>query len=107
MIVRASVLVSYLALLGLQVLWHGVLAPTHPAILALAVLPLLVPLPWLIRRHAPRATLLAAYLSLFYFVHGVTEALVSPPWRALALVETGLCLWLCAAAVLRYKYRSG
>ncbi len=102
---RALFLGAYLPLAGLQWLWHGVLAPTHPALVALAVLPLLIPIAWMFGGPAPRATVLATYLSLFYFVHGVTEALVSAEQRVLAVTEVSLCLALYVLLVLQRPRR--
>ncbi len=95
---RTLFLAPYFGLIGLQVLWHAWAFPWPAVAVVLVVVPLLVPLPWLLRRSAPRAPLAAALVSLAYFVHGVTEALVLPPPRPLALAEVALCLWVFAAA---------
>src|SRR5690606_3738214 len=69
-------LAAWAALLALQLVWHGWLAPSPllPTwlVLALTVLPLLLPL--LAIRDVRRALLWTGILALFYFSHGVAEA---------------------------------
>ena len=82
----------------LQWLWHGWLHPN----LSFAVLlsaPLIIPLPWLFQGSL-RAAASLFFLSLIHFLHGVTEAMVSPEVRSLALLETGLCVILYASMVM-------
>lgn len=70
-------LTSYFLLLALLLLWPTVLSPPKhiptAVILIVSVLPLLFPLMGLL--HGRRnAYVWAGYLSLFYFIHAVTEA---------------------------------
>jgi uncharacterized membrane protein len=89
-------LVSWAALVALQLVWHGWLFPaqTIPVVLVLAitVIPLLLPL--LAIRDVRRALLWVGILSLFYFCHGIAEAWGSPSERWLALTEIFLTLVL-------------
>ncbi len=75
-----------LALLGVVVAWAGWLAPAGaqpPALrTAVAALPLLLPLPGLLRGRR-RAHLWGALVTLPYFTHGVVEAWAGArPWLA-------------------------
>ena len=74
---RTLALGGQLALLAVVVAWAGWLAPAggQPAALRAAVLalPLLLPLPGLLRGRR-RAHLWAALVTLPYFTHGVVEA---------------------------------
>lgn len=89
-------LAAWAALLLLQLAWHGWLFPPQVMptwlVLALTVLPLLLPLTAL--HHPRRALLWAGILSLFYFCHGVAEAWSAPDVRALAWLEIGLTVLL-------------
>lgn len=88
---------AWFALSALQLLWYGWLAPprTMPVglVLALTVIPLLLPL-LALRRGLHRALLWVGILSLFYFCHGVAEAWSAPTERWLALAEIALTLLL-------------
>lgn len=80
----------------LQLLWHGWLFPARSMspllVLALTVIPLLLPL--LALRDVRRALLWVGILSLFYFCHGVSEAWSAPGERWLAWLEILLTLSL-------------
>lgn len=69
-------LTGYFGLLSLLMLWPTVLSPPQRVpvalILAVSLLPLLFPLRGLLYGR-PSACTWAAYLSLFYFIHGVTD----------------------------------
>lgn len=69
-------LTGYFGLLALLMLWPTVLSPPQrfpiALILAVSLLPLLLPLRGLLYGR-PTACTWAAYLSLFYFIHGVTD----------------------------------
>lgn len=88
--------VAWFALIALQCIWHGWLAPPEhmPIWLALAitVVPLLLPLTVL--PDLRRALLWVGILCLFYFCHGVAEAWSEPTSKWLALSEIGLSLLL-------------
>jgi uncharacterized membrane protein len=100
-------LATWAALALLQLAWHGWLFPprTVPVwlALALAVVPLLLPL--LALRNLRRALLWTGILSLFYFCHGVAEAWSAPGERALAWLEIVLTVLLIGTlgAGVRYK----
>ena len=89
-------LASWAALAALQLAWHGWLLPPQSMpvllVLAIAVIPLLLPLAAL--RKPRRALLWVGILALFYFCHGVAEAWSSPVERMLATVEIALTLLL-------------
>lgn len=89
-------LVSWAALLVLQLVWHGWLFPAQSMpvwlVLALTVIPLLLPL--LAIGDVRRALLWVGILSLFYFCHGIAEAWSSPDARWLGIIEIILTLVL-------------
>ena len=89
-------LCAWVALVALQPVWHAwCFPPQHmpvAALLALTVIPLLLPL--LALRNPTRALLWVGILCLFYFCHGVAEAWSSPGQRWLALTEIILTLFL-------------
>lgn len=92
--------IGLLALLALQVLWHGFLPPPRSALgwtaLTLAVLPLLLVLPgaW---RARPMPLFWANLLCLLYFSHGVSEAWTQPAMRGWALLEVVLAVAVVSA----------
>ncbi len=89
-------LLAWAALTLLQVVWHGWMFPPQlmPTwlVLAIAVVPLLLPL--LALRDPRRALLWVGILSLFYFCHGIAEGWSSSSERWLALLEIALTLLL-------------
>jgi uncharacterized membrane protein len=82
-------LLAAIALIVLQIVWHGWLAPPRAALLwpglALAVAPLLPGL-WVARESLRRGVLICGIVGLFYFSHGVAELWSgnAPHWLALA-----------------------
>ena len=92
-------LAAWALLVVLQLVWHAWLVPsqTLPAwlVLAITVLPLLLPL--LALSNVRRALLWVGILSLFYFCHGVAEAWSSAGERWLAVAEIVLTVLLIAA----------
>jgi uncharacterized membrane protein len=92
-------LAAWAALVALQLLWHAWLVPPErmplALVLAITVLPLLLPLTAL--RNVRRALLWVGVLSLFYFSHGIAEAWSSPAERWLGLVEITLTVLLIGA----------
>jgi uncharacterized membrane protein len=92
-------LFAWAALGLLQLAWHGWLWPPVrwplPLVLAIAVLPLLLPL--LAIANVRRALLWVGTLGLFYFCHGVSEAWSVPAQRGLAITEIVLTLVLIGA----------
>ena len=99
---------AWAALLVLQPLWHGWLAPPANGRIGLALLltvpPLLLPL-LALRRGGRRALLWVGIVSLGYFVHGVVAAWAEPDMRTPALVEVALCVVLIGT--LGWIARSG
>lgn len=92
-------LAAWAALVVLQLLWHAWLVPPErmplTLVLAITVLPLLLPLSAL--RNVRRALLWVGVLSLFYFCHGVAEAWSSRAERWLGLIEIALTVLLIGA----------
>lgn len=109
-IAYGSALAGYFGLVALLMLWYTVIAPSQrfptALILIIVVMPLMLPLRGLLHGR-PSACTWAAYLSLFYFVHGVTEAAAGPAERALASAEivTSLLLFFGAALYVRFVNR--
>ena len=85
------------ALLALQLLWHGVLLPSAGGarwlVVALFSLPLLPSLLLLLGRR-PSAVFWGGVASLFYFCHGITEAWAVAEARPVALAEIALAVWV-------------
>jgi uncharacterized membrane protein len=86
---------ALVALLALQIIWHGWWSPPAPAqlwpTLVLSILPLLPGL-WISRTNLRRGVLVGAIVCLFYFCHGVGAAYADAQTRVLALVEISLTL---------------
>ncbi|HMM57191.1 MAG TPA: DUF2069 domain-containing protein [Rudaea sp.] len=91
---------ALVALLALQILWHGWLLPPSAAqrwpTLALAVLPL-IPGVWIARHNLRRGVLVGGIVCLFYFCHGVSAAYSDASARWLAGLEIFLSLVVIAA----------
>lgn len=85
------------ALLVLQLLWHGLLLPSAGGarwlVVALFSLPLLPSLLLLLGRR-PSAVFWGGVASLFYFCHGITEAWAVAEARPVALAEIALAVWV-------------
>ena len=83
----------YLALIALQLVWHGLLPPPQGngnwSLAALATVPLLLPLRG-VWAGSLRSMTWAGYLSMLYLVVGVMEAWANPPQRAVALLQVAL-----------------
>jgi uncharacterized membrane protein len=100
-------LIAWALLVVLQLAWHAWLVPPQhmpmPLLLAITVIPLLLPLFAL--RNVRRALLWVGILSLFYFSHGVAEAWSSAGgerWLAVAeIVLTVLLIGTLGAGVKR------
>lgn len=108
---RSAALLGVVALLMLQLLWHGVLLPprgTSPWIYAAFFCLPLLPAIWLALRGRRPAAFAGALAALLYFCHGVMEAMSAPAERPLALIEIGLSTWIIVAASwpgLRGRFR--
>jgi uncharacterized membrane protein len=92
--------VGIVALLILQLAWHGLaLPPEHasPWLVALMFsLPLLPALLLLIGKK-PSASFWGGVASLFYFCHGIAESWAVVQARPFALLEVALALWIIVA----------
>ncbi|MEJ8568989.1 DUF2069 domain-containing protein [Elongatibacter sediminis] len=90
-----GVILSWLALLGWQPVWLLVLPPPHGprnlVLAAVATAPLLIPLAGILRARM-RAMTWGGFISVAYFVAGVTELWSNPPMRPAAGVEVLLAL---------------
>ena len=94
---RALAVAACSALIALGLAWELWLAPTGRGTLALKVLPLLLPLPGLLRNRLYTYRWLSLLVWL-YFVEGVVRASSDRRHRrTLAPVEVALCLVLFAA----------
>ena len=96
---------SVLALIALGLAWELWLAPTGNRTLAIKVLPLLLPLPGLLRNrmYTYRWVSLLVWV---YFTEGVVRAAGDGGLSAkLALVEVLLCLVLFTACALHVRWR--
>jgi uncharacterized membrane protein len=98
-------LTSLLALIALCVAWEWLLAPARPggSWLALKALPLLLPLPGLLRA-TPQRRYTYQWTTLFiwlYFTEGVVRAWsdLTAVSRSLAGLEIALCIVFFAAAI--------
>lgn len=100
-------LAAWIAQILLQCAWYAWLFPPQHVpmwlVLALAVIPLLLPL--LAIRTPRRALLWAGMLNLFYFCHGVAESWSSPQERVPAWLELLFALVLIGALGAGVKRR--
>ena len=104
---RAVPACSLLALIALGLAWELWLAPLRPggSWLAIKVLPLLLPLPGLLKNRMYTYRWVALFVWL-YFVEGVVRASGDrPPGNRLALLQIALCLVLFAACTLHVRLR--
>ena len=103
---------TYLAMLMLQPVWHGVLPALsgNPSwtLALVATLPLLLPLRGILGGNL-RSMTWGSYLLVFYLVVGVMEAWSSTPDRAAALFQTALALLyvICLVLLSRNLRRRG
>ena len=104
---RAVAVCSLLALIALGLAWELWLAPLRPggSWLAIKVLPLLLPLPGLLKNRMYTYRWVALFVWL-YFVEGVVRASGDrPPGNHLALLQIAVCLVLFAACTLHVRLR--
>ena len=104
---RLMALASLTGLIVLGLAWEMWLAPIRPggSLLALKVLPLVVPLAGFLKNklYTYRWVSLMVWL---YFIEGVVRAWGDKGWSAgLALAETILCVILFAACALHVRWR--
>jgi uncharacterized membrane protein len=105
--IRWTAAASLFGLILLGVLWEMVLAPIRPggSLLALKVLPLILPLAGVMKNRMYTYRWLSLLLWL-YFTEGVVRAWSDkPPSNYLAMIEVVLCLVLFVACSLHVKIR--
>jgi len=99
--------IAWLALIILQLIWFGWLAPAeNPGRIGgtlFALVPLLLPLWWILRLGRD-GLVVGGMILLGYFCFSVVEAWVSPPVRWLALIQIALIV-LYYAALLAIRRR--
>lgn len=98
-----TTIASYLALLGLLLLWHTWLVPpVHwpiALVLLVWVVPLLVPLRGLL--HGQRYTYAwFHFLTLWYFTHGIGVIAADPAARILGIGEVVLSVMLYLSSIV-------
>ena len=106
-VIRWTAATSLLGLIVLGVSWEMVLAPIRPggSLLALKVLPLILPLAGVMKNRMYSYRWLSLLVWL-YFTEGVVRAWSDkPPGNYLAMVEIVLCLMLFTACALHVKIR--
>lgn len=102
---RALALCSVVGLIALGVGWELLWAPTGSGTLALKVLPLLLPLPGLLR-HRMYTYRWLSLLVWLYFMEGAVRATTEQGLsRMLAIAEVLLCLVLFTASALHVRWR--
>ena len=105
--IRWTAAASLFGLIVLGVLWEMVLAPIRPggSLLALKVLPLILPLAGVMKNRMYTYRWLSLLVWL-YFTEGVVRAWSDkPPSNYLAMIEIVLCLVLFTACSLHVKIR--
>jgi uncharacterized membrane protein len=104
---RAAAIASVVALVVLGLLWELWLAPTGNGTLAIKVVPLLLPLPGLLRNRLYTYRWLTLMMWL-YFIEGVVRATGDRGLSALlAGIEVVLCLVLFVACALHVRGELG
>lgn len=102
-----TALFGFFGLFILLMLWQTVLAPSNrfpiALILLITVTPLLLPMRGLLARNL-KSCAWAAYLSLFYFIHGAVEAYANTEERLYAVTEIVLSLMLFFGCSLYIRY---
>lgn len=103
-----AAMAGFFGLFLLLMAWHTLLSPSAKiptaVLLLISVGPLLLPFKGLLNRNLKSCTWMS-YLSLPYFVHGVTEAYVNQADRPYALLEVLFSLLLCFGAGF-YVYKA-
>jgi uncharacterized membrane protein len=102
-----AALIGFFGLFALLMLWHTVLSPSGQLpvalMLLLSVTPLLLPMRGLLNRHRKSCTW-AAYISLFYFIHGTMEAYSNADERLYASLEVLLSFMLFLGITLYLRF---
>ena len=100
---RATAIASVVALIALGLAWELWLAPTGNGTLAIKVVPLLLPLPGLIRNRLYTFRWMTLMVWL-YFIEGVVRASGDRGTSALlAALEVALCLVLFVACAVHVR----
>ncbi|QPK62241.1 DUF2069 domain-containing protein [Methylomonas sp. LL1] len=103
-----AALAGFFGLFLLLMAWPTLLAPSTKfptaLLLIVGVGPLLLPFKGFLNRNLKSCTWMS-YLSLPYFIHGVTEAYANQGQRSLALLEILFSLLLCFGAGF-YVYKA-
>lgn len=90
-------LAGYFGLVALWLIWPTLISPPEvipvALVLMITLIPLMLPMRGLLH-EINSAFIWMAYLSLFYFAHGVTEAAAGSTRSPLAMVETGITVLL-------------
>ncbi|MGB0513710.1 MAG: DUF2069 domain-containing protein [Wenzhouxiangellaceae bacterium] len=90
----------WVALIALQIVWFGVIAPIDAlgpiGSAAVFAVPLLLPA-WSIWRLNLRGIVIGGMFLLFYFCVAVAEVWAQPVSRIPALIQVGLILWYFTA----------
>ena len=106
-IIRWTAVVSLVGLIVLGLAWELYLAPIRPggSLLALKILPLILPLAGVLKNRMYTYRWLSLLVWL-YFTEGAVRAWSDkPPSNYLAMIEIVLCLVLFAACSLHVKIR--
>jgi uncharacterized membrane protein len=92
---------AWIGLIVLTLAWELVLAPLRPggSWLALKALPLIIPLPWLLR-GSTYALQLALFIVMLYVFEGATRIFEPAPGWWLAALELALATAFLAAAIV-------
>lgn len=84
-VARRISLVGYFSLIGLLVVWYGIMQPAYVA-LTILLFPLAFPIYGLVRGKAYTYAWMS-FLTLLYFIHGTVEAYANEYARPYALLE--------------------
>ncbi len=100
---RYLTLFSYFSLIGVLIIWYGVLDP-RPLVLGGLLLPLVFPLRGLLLGR-PYTFAWSSFLILIYFIHGVGEAFANKPMRWPAALEILCSVMFYVGAILYARWR--
>ena len=92
---------AWIGLIALALAWELLIAPLRPggSWLALKVIPLLLPLPALLRGGA-YAMQLAIFISMLYLFEGAARVFEARPGAILAMIELALAVCFLTAAIV-------
>ena len=92
---------AWIGLIALALAWELLVAPLRPggSWLALKVVPLLLPLPAMLRGGA-YAMQLAIFISMMYLFEGAARVFEARPGAILAMIELALAVCVLAAAIV-------